>query len=518
MLPFIHRGTHSCPNLTSMVNHQRTPESAYFAQKTIAISNVPQDMTTSPNSRADDSIHDPLGPLSQTLCRRLDKINDDLLTTLAPNDLMRAQNMLGNMERLLSHGGDIQLTTMRGTVEHQISLRISQELQAHPHAGVMERGRLMVDVISGVLRNDVMLVQSDRSRRLANIISVGTRTGIIVALTTLIRQLIGFTLEKKFQQMGSAATSLRLLAGIASMLLGPGLNLAGAFRDEKNGIATMISRFSRIGMGLLSAAGLMMTCGYRLPATIGSLMGSFGVQTACYTLSRDVIQLFFPLHDNGGLNLKGLVCSSLSYGIAQFILGECMERYAAHSGAGYAMSEANRLTDPETQWGFAAGIAAAAITPHLTHDMLRSVFNALTEVFDDVQRPVLMRVFATTHNKANPQDQAGKALLTSPVSTTSGTEARIGLARPRMGAGHWPTMTQVADQFLTTNAMRTSFFAAIVGIAVTVANGLDDTSLSTKDRALVVNAVAAGLVILGYPAFIGAHDQAMLAALTTDAE
>ncbi|MEA9392745.1 hypothetical protein SJI19_19775 [Acerihabitans sp. TG2] len=507
MLPFIHQGAHSCPNLSSMVNHQRTPEQAHFAQKTTAVSNVPQDMTKVPMTTADKTINDPVDPLPQTLCRRLDMTNGDLLATLAPNDLMGTENMLDDMERLLRHGADIPLTAMPGTVEHQISRRIGQELREHANAGVMERGRLMIDIICGVLRNDVMLVQSDTARHVANIVSVGIRTGIIVGLTTLLRQLIGFALEKKFQQMGSASASLRLQAGIASMLLGPGLNLAGAIRDEKKGNATTVSRFSRLGMAILSAAGLMMTCGYRLPATIGFLMGSFGVQTACYTLSRDVIQLFFPLHDNGGLNLKGLACSSLSYGVAQFILGECMTRYAPNSGAGFAMSEIDRLADPETHWIYAAGIAAAAITPHLTHDMLRCAFNALTEVFDDVQRPVLMRVFGASRGTVKPKDRAGKALLTPPMLATSGTDARIGLARPRIGAGHWPTMAQAADQFLTTNAMRTSFFEAIVGITVTVAAGLDDTPLSKSDRALAVNAMAAGLVILGYPAFIGAHDK-----------
>ncbi len=510
MLPLHHRGMQSCPNLPSFINNKPQNECMPFAQKTTAVINTPHSMMSASNIRTVVQNNDPRSHGSQLRHPR-DRITGDVVATLAPSDPTRTENMLANMETKLNHGGDIPLTTSPGAVEHQLSLHITQALRQHPGAGFLERGRVIIEAIGALLRNDFMVVTGTTPRRLVNFISVGTRTGTIVALTTLMRQLIGFFLEREFQQMPGSSASPRLIAGVASMLLGPGLNVAGAYRDEKTGKATPNSRRSRFVMGLLSAAGLMVTCGYRLPATIDSLMGSFGVQTAVYTLSRDLIQLFFPLHDNGGLNLNGLVCSSLSYGFAQFVLGECMERFAPYSGAGYAMSEGARIADSQTNWVNATGVAAAAIIPYLAHDVLRSFFNALTEVFDDIQRPALMRFFAARRDVPPLKDRAGKLLLTPQIPANSGGGTRIGLERPRIGAGHWPTVDHVAEQFLTTNAMRTSFFAAIVGIAATVGAALNDTGLSNHERVLVVNTVVAGLVIIGYPAFIGAHDKAVSA-------
>ncbi|WP_413735112.1 hypothetical protein ACL2XP_21070 [Sodalis sp. RH21] len=449
-----------------------------------------------------DVLIEPLINSSETLCRNLDGLNSDLLSTLLPGDLHTAENMLANMEKLLHHGGETSLTTRPGTAEHQLVMHLGYALRQHPAAGFLERGRIMADFIGAVISNDYTLMAGNTARRMANVISVATRTGTIVALTTLLRQLIGFSVENNFRAYDAASSlSPRVVAAIASMLIGPGLNLAGAIRDERNGAATASSRASRIAMGLLSAGGLMLAIGYRPSTAMGPLMGSFCVQTAAYTLSRDLIQLFFPLHDNGGFNTTGLIFSSLFYGLAQWGLGELMEYFAPQSGAGYAMAQADRAEEQMTNWAYAASITAAAIKPNLMHDLLRSALNSLAEIFDDLQRPALMRFFAGPQEAAAVRAEAVNLAGQAPPADG----VRIGMDRPRIGTGSWPTAAQVADQFLTVNAMRTSMFEAIVSTALTVAAALDDTRLAKEDRALVVNSVIAGLVIIGYPGFIGAN-------------
>ncbi|NDL61185.1 hypothetical protein [Acerihabitans arboris] len=397
-------------------------------------------------------------------------------------------------------------STRPGSAEHQIVLHLRHELRQHPMATFYERGRLMIDFIGAVMSNDFAVISGTLPRCIVNVITVATRTGTIVALATLLRQLAGFALENNFRQLGATASlPPRVVAGIVSMLIGPALNLAGAVRDERNGTATRASRASRIAMGLLSAGALMAVASHRPAFTLGSLMGSFGLQTLTYTLMRDLLQLFFPLHDNGGMNAGGLICSSLFYGAAQGVLGVAMANLAPHSGAGYAIDEADRIAKHMAQWASDASLAAVVIQPDVVHDLLRSALNAFTEVFDDLQRPALMRWFAKPHDGLREHHDAEAIPAKSGVPPPRAQGVRIGLGRPRIGKGRWPTAGQAAEQFFTTNAMRTSYFAGVVSIALTAASALNGANLSHIDKILVVNSLVAGLVMAGYPAFIAAH-------------
>ncbi|WP_413730897.1 hypothetical protein [Sodalis sp. RH22] len=442
-----------------------------------------------------------------SICRQLDALAGDLLATLKADELPDAERMLDSVTTLLEKGGDITLSTCPGTAEHQLALHLRHELRQHPGATFYDRGRVMIDFIGAVMSNDYTIVTGTGARRIANVITVATRTGTIVAFTTLLRQMVGFAVEKNFFLLGATASlPPRLVAGIVSMLLGPALNLAGAVRDERNGTATIVSRASRIAMGLLSSGALMLVASNRPGFTLGTLMGSVGAQTLTYTLMRDLLQLFFPLHDNGGLNAGGLICSSLFYGLAQGGLGVAMTGLAPHSGAGYVMDEAERITKQMMDWASAASAAAVVIQPNIVHDLLRGALNALTEVFDDLQRPALMRWFAAT--PATPLLRRRTGHSCAPNTPTSRLEGvRIGLSRPRIGNGHWPTAGQAAEQFLTTNAMRTSFFTAVTSIALTAASVLGTTRLTNTDQLLVVNTLIAAVVMVGYPAFIAAHDK-----------
>ncbi len=196
------------------------------------------------------------------------------------------------------------LTTQAGTDEHLIASHMRQHLQRHPSTGFMERGRALLDCVGNLLANDVNLMSGNASRRMGNVMAVAARTGTIVVLTTLLRQMVGFALEQNFRSLGNnASLTRRMVAGIASLLIGPGLNLAGAVRDERNGTATATSRISRVWMGLLSLGGLIIALAYNPVEVVGFKLAAIGPEMAAYTLVRDFIQVFFPLHSNGGTNV-----------------------------------------------------------------------------------------------------------------------------------------------------------------------------------------------------------------------
>lgn len=444
------------------------------------------------------SIKESLIKNSESLCVRLDALNGELLASLRPEELSETESMLTTVDNLLKAGANIELSTRPGSAEHQLASHLRRKIRQNPDADIYERGRLMMEYLGGLMNNDDNVNTDDAKRHLANVISVTARTGTIVVIATLARQLIGFFLETHYRSLGeSISWPLRIVAGVVSLTLGPALNIAGAVRDEINGTATSISRTSRVAMGVFSAAVLLATLSYRPAFTIGSLMGSFGIQTLVYTLLRDLMQLFFPLRDNGGLNARGLAYSSLMYGAAQALLGFAFTQFAPQSGAGYAMEETDRLTKQMAGWAPAAGLATAAIQPNLVDDLLRSALNGLTEVFDDLQRPTIMRWYGKNQDKLRPK-------RVNAVSSHS-EGVRIGMECPRVGPGRWPTFNQIAEQFLTTNAMRTSYFIGIVGISLIAAAALDSTALSDSEKLVTVNAIIVGLVVIGYPAFIAVH-------------
>ena len=456
-------------------------------------------------------------PCLEQIGRQLDTLNADLLGSLDRRQLYEAECLQHNALKLLLEGADGPLRATDGSDGSRLAIQMQRELQGHPASGLMERGWVLLDYIGDVLDNDFRILSGNAARRAGNIIAVAARTGTIVALTTVLRQMVGFALERYFQGLDThLAQHSRMIAGLASLLIGPGLNLAGAFRDERNGTATATSRASRVGMMLLSVGGMLIASSYDPGRIIGATMGSIGPQMAFYTLTRDFVQAFFPLHENGGMNLSGLACSSVMYGIAQSLLSEGLVHLAPQSGAEYLVSEAARLATPMADWAAAAGVALSMLEPDILHDLLRSAMNTAVEVFDELQRPSWMRYLADPADDApDRQDDISPAdgdatsgereTLFAPKAGVEREGVRIGLNRPRLGAGNWPTSAELADNMLTTCAMRTSVFEAVVAIASTVAAALEKTSLTKTDQHHVVSVLIGALVMLGYPAFTGAH-------------
>ncbi|XBS70632.1 hypothetical protein ABK905_05545 [Acerihabitans sp. KWT182] len=504
-------------------------------------------------SNAVGQVELPIKTLSECTLRlseQLDELNKDLLSGLSSDECKGVKRLLDSAGNLLENGENAPLATQAGTGEHEVAQYLRQQLHVQPCAGFMERGRRLIDGIGNVLANDFTFSPGSASRRAGNVIAVATRTGTIVAMTTLLRQMLGFALEHGFQHLGkNAALPPRMVAGVASLLLGPGLNLAGAVRDERNGTATATSRISRIWMGMLSLGGLLIAAAYDPIVVIGHKLAAIGPQMAAYTLSRDLLQTLFPLHENGGTNVPGTVCSGFMYGIAQLLLAEGMTNYASQSGAEYLVAEAGRLAEPMADWATATA-AMALIEPNHLHDLLRSLMNSAVEMFDELNRTALMRYFSlqgegstvqweaeTAAEKepltntipltiiaAGAQSAVAESLPGQPIAPTPPREndthlravsfaahdiategVRIGLDRPRIGAGAWPTSSELADNMLTTSAMRTSVFEAVVSIALTVSTALEKTRLEQADQRHIVSALIGGLVMVGYPAFVGAH-------------
>ncbi|TKI08886.1 hypothetical protein [Martelella alba] len=448
----------------------------------------------------------------EALIRQWDALEGHMLSPLSRHELAQAEQMRDGAEKLLMDGPRAPLSAAAASgVPLLLGMRLA--LLGNAAAGLMERGRILLDYIGDVLANDERIFSSDRARRAGNVLAVATRTGVIVALTTVLRQMVGFVLERHLQGLdGADAHHCRMISGIGSLLLGPALNLAGVLRDERTGTATTASRCSRMGVLLLSSLAILTAAVYQPQRILGATLASVGPQMACYTLARDILQTFFPLRGDSGMNGDGLVCASVLYGIAQMLLSEGLLRLAPRSGAEFLISSAARAADLAP----AAAAALALAEPDLLHDLLRSAMNSAVEVFDELQRPFWMRYFA-----ADPQDrpEPEKAALMSGLHTASaqGMTAkdnalpperagmRIGLARPRVGSGNWPTSAQFADNLLTTSAMRTSIFEAVVAISATIAVALENTSLCKDERYHAVSLLVGGLVTLAYPGFAGAH-------------
>lgn len=480
--------------------------------------------------------------LFEDAAKLLDEYNGDAMHEMSNE----SREVALTLERIASNGADHRIDLSgASTPTHELAqqavafLNDRQEAQGGAQLTLQERTIAMMDFAGRVINNDF---EGDRGRWAANAVNAGIRTGIIVGLTTLLRQLIGFSLEKALI-LGDASMPAREVIGAAAMLLGPALNMAGFVRDEVNHTATTQSRTARIAMLALSAGALLVAYQTGNPSTLGSLMSSFGPQALSYTLARDLAQLFFPLSDNAPINLGGTLAGGAAYSGVQFVAGEAMDAWAPSSGAGRVMGAAaaaarppasettiaermvewftsesastspdNTLPLNETTVSDRVRSAVNSLQPDLAQDITRGVLNAAAEISDDLIRPAFSRALHVRQTQAAVRQMAlaeGRdpwaAVAALPREDTEGLRVRV---EARM-----PNSTQVANQFLTTDAMRTSAFQTISGVNLSVATALKNTNLSPTIQGLIGNAVVASTVALIYAPFIYAQVQRTPAAL-----
>ncbi len=414
-------------------------------------------------------------------------------------------------------------------------------------SSLLQRGQLLLECIGTVLRNDPVPGQSSANRWVGNIAASTVRTGLIVGITTTLRQLVGFALEKAYQQPELVVLN-REAAGIAALLVGPGLNLAGFAYDEYRGTATWNTRMARIALFCLAGAGLAASLTTHTTAN----MASTGVQTLFYTFSRDLLQLFFPTHDNASINLPGTMGAAAAFGLTQLASGFAMDYFAPQSGAGYVSSFAtehrNGIQEQETTTlltsliegifnnstsvpdngqsvaGMYVQTALAALQPYLLHDIFRGIINAVPEVLDDLLGGAIRHYSGTyrqaAHRSATEQgdreereslaqhEREGNASVQAgSISIPRQNDGfRYGLSRPRIGAGNGPTTDQVARQFLTTNAARTTLMESALAGVIAVAGSLSATQYTATEQQSIINGTVAAVIMLGYIPFLYAHD------------
>lgn len=348
--------------------------------------------------------------------------------------------------------------------------------------------------------------ESDFARWAANGANVALRTGLIVAITTTLRQLIGFAAERAMTT-GELSAETRQAIGLSCLLVGPGLNLLGMARDEVQGRATPWSRAGRgamVAVSLGTTAWLMST-----PPSmtlLGTPMSGLGLQMLSYCAAREVAQLFFPQPDNAGLNLPGIGLSAGAYGVAQWLFSDAMDQLSPSSGAGLVMAAAGRASAASGATPESVRAAVASLQPQLTHDLIRGGLNAAAECVDGLVSPVLRRAVDVHRLR---QGRAAAGLPTQDAEggdTAPPTRAETEGARIRTTV-RWPDRQAFGDMALLGLAQRTTAFESIMAAAIATSAVAAEAGLTASTQTRITNAVVGGMCALIYAPFFLAYDR-----------
>lgn len=427
----------------------------------------------------------------------------EIITTESTDHAVASANLAQTIEQLLA--GEIEEAhdnARDGSIEEYIAIKIAEmdpsiKTEQSPTATI-QRAQTITDCLGELLgklgRNEF---EGDLGRWACNLTISGLRTGLVVGTLTTIRQLIGFTLEKTLQS--SAASPLtRNVLGAISLMMGPALNIIGAVRDECNGTANTQTRLARLATLTLSMAALAMAAAapQALPA-----LASYGSQTAFYSFASDLVSLFLPISDNSTPNPTGTVATAGLNGALQFLAFTAMSNTAPNSGPGYAMSAgsapstANEVFATQLSDWLARNTEAAAsvdlstenrtteilesLAPVIGHDVLRGTYNAGADIASQVLGGEIMHALQP---EKNPEG------------------FRIKLMAPRI-----PSAEHVANQFLTTNAIRTSMSETIITVVVSASRYFSTLPISKTEVDHIVNALVAAVVFASRPGFVYAN-------------
>lgn len=488
---------------------------------------------TSLEGLAESDTHGISGTVAQSLLegavRLLDADNGDAMSGIS----RESQEIAIAVAELAEHGiaresHRLQPGTPAHTVVQQAAafVQARQQDQGGTPLTAGERCTAVMDFVARIFANDF---EEDSWRWVANVCNTAVRTGLIVGLTTTLRQLVGFYLEKALQ-LGDAPMPAREAIGIAAMLIGPALNVAGFVRDEVRGTATAQSELARIGMYTLSIGALIAVSKTGDPSTLGASMSSTGVQVLTYTMARDLAQLFVPLRSNAPVNFGGSIAAGLIYGGVQFGVSEAMDAWGSDSGvqrvrmaadaaahssanaermAGWFTSELHSTSDNSSDSDSVRSRVTRALNalgPNLPQAAICGVINALGECIDELALAGISRALHVRQQQATVRREAqaegrdpGAAVDQLSRQDTEGLRLSLGL--------RWPSPTQAADQMLTTNAMRDQAFIFISSVAGKANESLARANLSSTTRGHLVNAVIASAALAIYQPFVFAHQQ-----------
>lgn len=357
----------------------------------------------------------------------------------------------------------------------------------------IQRAQTILDQLSDFLgkltRNEF---EGDLGRWVSNLTISSVRTGLVTGTLTVLRQLIGFALEK-MSQSNAASPLTRSVIGAVVQSMGPLLNILGAIRDECNGTANAETRVARFITLTISA--LALAAAVAVPSALPALASS-GSQMLFYTFAQDLVSLFCPTGDNTKPNPSGTAAAGMLNAMLQFLSFTAMNYTAPHSGAGYAMAQGNKPPSSETEglaFQLSAWVEQQANTPHdpnlsvearaeqiveslapvLGHDVLRGVYNAGADVAGQVLMGEAMHAFQKQPSKGG--------FRINPISV-------------RM-----PTAEQAANQLLSTNAIRTSVGQIIMAVVICASRYFATLPISKEMVDHIANALVAAVVIAVRP-------------------
>jgi len=464
----------------------------------------------------------------QTGVRTLDALIVEQLDSAPPAHAHTLSQQVSAVEALVEGNFELAQRNAAGTDAAVMVEHLAEHFRANPQPQ-SERAQALLDFYGTVLSNEF---EGDGARWAANINNVVLRDLATVGLTTTLRQLAGMALESRFILDGLDPAS-RQWIGASVMLLGPCLNILGAARDEYNGTATNTSRLARGAMLGLTLGVLGAAVAVNSPGPLSQL-ASFATQATIYTTLRDLMQLFIPLNDNTtSLSASSTAMAGVGYGGMQVMTSLLMDTLAPNSGAGYPMgvaagiqnaseslvtellaqSTANTAPTASTADVRAQIVSAIEdLAPQLGHDVMRGLLNTLAEIGDDLLRPAIARhrevqaLIAKTHSEAIAEGRDPEEAVNSiPAEQRQGLRIYFDTPRlPIVGSG-FPTREQFLNQMLTTNAMRTSIFQAIMGTLLTTGTVLSNLGLSATQESWASYGVLAAVVQVGYTPFLLAH-------------
>jgi hypothetical protein len=298
-----------------------------------------------------------------------------------------------------------------------------------------------------------------------NLLHVTGRTGLIVALSEMLRQAANYHIEQALAE-GDTPEATRAWAVVAIALMGPALTLIGAIRNERDGTASPASRLGRacmasITLGALIAAHLSDSTRNMLPAVVGG---------AVYTLARGLANACFPLLDNsGGGNVSTTLVTTGAYGAAQYAL--------AHIGDLAPLRGATR--------------AAAGIGYSLGADAIQGLLNGFGMVVDDV-----ISILCKSCQLLAPSPGLDSVFSDPESLQQTVLKVRAGVQRP--------TRSQLADAALNIGAMRLSAGHAIALVLGAVATLLSDCEVEEGYQGHILNGCLALMaMVIYFPLILG---------------
>ncbi|MNF73622.1 hypothetical protein D3C84_556290 [compost metagenome] len=322
--------------------------------------------------------------------------------------------------------------------------------------------------MQSVLAAGLELLESARGPGL-NLLNVAARTGLVVTLTTVLRQLVGFYVEKAIRE-GDSPEASQAWAVAAITMIGPALSLMGAIRDECAGTANLQTRLGRVCMASITMGALIAA---HLTGASSSML-STAVNTTVYTFARDLCNAFFPFKEKnaGAVNDKATAVSMAAFGTVQYVL-EHLAPLMPASGPGRAAADLG--------WSLGADAIAGAV-------------NALGAVIDDV-------VFILCRSWSLLSPSVGlEAASVDPESLRQHalevrTEARV------------PTAQQLRDAMFNNAASRTSAFMGLVLALGAATVELSLTELGENTQVQLVNVALGMMMMLIYFPFIWSCSQ-----------